>query len=69
LTVTLLPATGQVHDEAARQNFEFIETFALFSGKTTTTAPAAGGAGALPATPKGYVTVSIGGTNRQVPYY
>ena len=41
-----------------------------FDGANTgTTAPAAGGAGALPATPAGYVTVSINGTNRQIPYY
>lgn len=34
-----------------------------------TTSPAAGGAGALPATPAGYVTVPINGTSRQIPYY
>jgi hypothetical protein len=36
---------------------------------TTTSAPSAGGAGALPATPAGYVTINIGGTNRQIAYY
>jgi len=36
---------------------------------TTTVAPAAGGAGALPATPAGYVTINIGGTDRQIAYY
>jgi hypothetical protein len=36
---------------------------------TTTNAPAAGGAGALPATPKGYVTIQIDGTNQQIAYY
>lgn len=36
---------------------------------TTTTAPAAGGAGALPATPAGYATFSIGGTAHKIPYY
>lgn len=41
----------------------------LTGATTGTTAPAAGGAGALPATPLGYVTVSINGTNRQIPYY
>lgn len=35
----------------------------------TTTAPAAGGAGALPATPAGYFTMSINGTDRKIPYY
>lgn len=36
---------------------------------TTTTAPAAGGAGALPATPAGYMTVFINGTARKIAYY
>ncbi|MDF0500871.1 hypothetical protein POK33_09020 [Burkholderia cenocepacia] len=36
---------------------------------TTTTAPAAGGAGALPATPTGYATIRINGTDRKVAYY
>lgn len=35
----------------------------------TTTAPAAGGAAALPATPAGYVTVTLGGAERKLPYY
>jgi hypothetical protein len=36
---------------------------------TTTTAPGAGGAGALPATPAGYMTVTVNGTARKIPYY
>ena len=36
---------------------------------TTTTAPAAGAAGALPATPQGYAQVMINGTLRTVAYY
>ncbi len=36
---------------------------------TTTTAPAAGGAGALPATPAGYLYVYINSTLRRIPYY
>lgn len=36
---------------------------------TTTVTPAAGGAGALPATPLGYVTVNIAGTDRKIAYY
>jgi hypothetical protein len=36
---------------------------------TTTTAPTAGGAGALPATPTGYATFRIGGTDRKIAYY
>lgn len=35
----------------------------------TMTAPAAGGAAALPATPAGYVTVTLGGAERKLPYY
>ncbi len=39
-------------------------------GQTTgTSSPAAGGAGALPATPKGYLAVSINGSPQQIPYY
>jgi hypothetical protein len=36
---------------------------------TTTSAPSAGGAGALPATPAGYVSITINGTARKIPYY
>lgn len=36
---------------------------------TSTTAPSAGGAGALPATPAGYLRVYVNGTLRQIPYY
>jgi hypothetical protein len=39
------------------------------TGATTTTAPAAGGAGALPATPLGYLTVNVNGTARKIAYY
>ena len=52
------------------------EQFSIQSGTvdfanmtTTTTAPSAGGANALPGTPAGYMTVKIGGTNRQIAYY
>jgi hypothetical protein len=37
--------------------------------QTTTVAPAAGGAGALPATPAGYVTITVAGVARKVAYY
>ena len=36
---------------------------------TTTTAPSAGGASALPVTPAGYVTLYINGSPRQIAYY
>lgn len=41
----------------------------LLLSATGTTVGAAGGASALPATPTGYVTVNIGGTDRKIPYY
>lgn len=42
----------------------------LLTGQTvTTTSPAAGGAGALPATPAGYLKVFINGVNRVVAFY
>lgn len=51
-------------------------SFEIKSGKinlaghaTTTTAPAAGGAGALPATPTGYVTIQVNGVDRKQAYY
>jgi hypothetical protein len=36
---------------------------------SSTTSPAAGGAGALPATPTGYMQLTINGTVRRIPYY
>lgn len=36
---------------------------------TTTTAPSAGAGSALPATPAGYMTVSINGSSHEIPYY
>jgi hypothetical protein len=39
------------------------------TGATATTAPAAGGAAALPATPLGYLTVNVNGVARKVAYY
>ena len=49
-------------------NFAVAGTFG-FNPATTTTSPSAGGAGALPATPTGYATVTIGGTARKIAYY
>lgn len=40
-----------------------------FAPATTTTAPAAGGAGALPATPLGYATITINSVARKIAYY
>lgn len=40
-----------------------------FNGTTQTTVGAAGGASALPATPSGYLVLTIGTTDYVVPYY
>lgn len=40
-----------------------------FNGDTQTTVGAAGGASALPATPTGYLEVTIGTTDYVVPFY
>lgn len=39
------------------------------SSAVSTTSATAGGATALPATPQGYITVNINGTDRKIPYY
>lgn len=41
----------------------------VLTAATTTTAATAGAATALPATPVGYLTISINGTLRKIPYY
>lgn len=60
-----------VQDSAALDLFRVEGAGAIRFGQvaSTTTAPAAGGAGALPATPAGYMTINVNGTNRQIPYY
>jgi hypothetical protein len=40
-----------------------------FGGETQTTVGAAGGASALPATPSGYLTITVDATEYVVPYY
>ncbi|WP_322544476.1 hypothetical protein U2G91_17220 [Rhodococcoides fascians] len=47
----------------------FITKGLSFAPATQTTAPAAGAAAALPATPTGYADITIGGTLRKVAYY
>jgi hypothetical protein len=44
-------------------------TISFNPSTTTTAAPAAGGAGALPATPAGYVTILVAGVARKVAFY
>jgi hypothetical protein len=39
------------------------------SSHTTSASATAGGASALPATPSGYVTVQVNGSNKKIPYY
>lgn len=56
----------QVLSAGAIQNMTFSGNI---SGSSTTSAPAAGGASALPATPTGYLTVTINGTSRQIAFY
>ena len=41
----------------------------LYNQTVTTSAPSAGGAGALPATPLGYIQVKIEGSVRRIPFY
>lgn len=50
-------------------NLTVAGTLSLTNPGTQTTAPAAGAASALPATPAGYVAVTIAGTVRHIPYY
>jgi hypothetical protein len=42
---------------------------AQMGGPVQLTAPTAGGAAALPATPAGYLTISVNNTDVKVPYY
>lgn len=58
---------GRVKVYHARSPLSLEPVFPI--AQTTTTAPGAGGAGALPATPLGYTTVYINGTARKIPYY
>jgi hypothetical protein len=47
----------------------FRSYFRLENQAVTSIAPSAGGAGALPATPTGYLSVRINGSSRVIPYY
>ena len=46
-----------------------VAKLSISNATTGTTSPSAGGAGALPGTPTGYITVTIGGASRQLAYY
>lgn len=62
--------TGSVYVQTAAPSGTAWKKSSVAQGATvSTSAPAAGAGGALPATPAGYVTLNINGTDRQVPYY
>lgn len=61
----IVRSTGQVMLGAAGG----AGTRVRLNSDTQTTSPGGGGAAALPATPTGYVTVNINGTDRRLPYY
>lgn len=55
--------TGTTIDSVA------VSTKLALTSHTTSTSASAGGASALPATPTGYVTVSVNGADKKIPYY
>lgn len=59
---------GKTGDDGSGNNVQS-NTGLSINPATTTTAPSAGGAGALPATPLGYMTIRVNGTDRKVAYY
>jgi hypothetical protein len=46
-----------------------VDKLKIAAASVTTAAPVAGGAGALPSTPAGYMNININGTDRKIPYY
>lgn len=62
-------ATGRVLVQTAASVGTTWKDVLALGATTGTTAPSAGAGGALPATPAGYVTLSVNGTDRQVAYY
>lgn len=62
LTASSMTATSVSADSVSAGDLEL-------SPATTTASPSAGAAGALPATPSGYATISINGTAHKIPYY
>ncbi len=59
----IVERTGAVVDSVA------IVKRVNFTSHTTSTSASAGGASALPATPSGYVTIQVNGSNKKIPYY
>jgi hypothetical protein len=70
-TNTTVAVAGQIEYDGTNLYFtpgSTRQTVALL-GTTTTTAPSAGAGSALPATPAGYVTVTIAGNPQQMAYF
>ena len=65
-----LDAYGHVNNAALLTLLEEARVSAFWAGGTAAgTVGAAGAASALPANPTGYLSISINGTVRKVPYY
>jgi hypothetical protein len=69
LTARINLVFGAEHDPQTGAHAEISVTGLVFDGATQTTVGAAGGASALPATPTGYWTVTIGSREFVTPYY
>jgi hypothetical protein len=65
---TVNPTLASVN-QALMMAYDALEPVITLYGSSSTTAPSAGGAGALPATPKGYLTVTVNGNSQQMAYY
>lgn len=59
----------QITNRTLAQIAQYISTVFPQQGSTGTTIGAAGGASVLPATPLGYLNVTINGTSVKIPYY
>jgi hypothetical protein len=68
LVVRLNVWSDKEHNADGTHNFVSVNGL-TFNGDTQTTVGAAGGASALPATPKGYLDLTIGGVEYVVPFY
>lgn len=58
-----------VSDQANDTLTSWVAPSNMLYGVAGTVAPSAGGAGALPATPLGYLTVNVNGSSRKIAYY
>ena len=69
LVVRINQVWREEHDAATGAHTTITPTALTWRGTTQTTVGAAGGASALPATPTGYLLITIGSTQYVVPYY